>query len=139
MEFARWMDGLLGEELPAWVNMVVLSLDMDRGGAVCLRGIHREDCLEEDKWEDGWPEEDEGDAKTESRILDGKEALGREGGLCEDEGEETEDDAEYCPDTALFIWRSGIEALREAAVWYAQSRREIWLMRGREVEIVVLD
>ncbi len=139
MEFARWMDGLLGEELPAWVNMVVLSLDMDRGGAVCLRGIHREDCLEEDEWEDGWPEEDEGDAKTESRILDGKEALGREGGLCEDEGEETEDDAEYCPDTALFIWRSGIEALREAAVWYAQSRREIWLMRGREVEIVVLD
>ena len=119
--------------------MVVLSLDMDRGGAVCLRGIHREDCLEEDEWEDGWPEEDEGDAKTESRILDGEEALGREGGLCEDEGEETEDDAEYCPDTALFIWRSGIEALREAAVWYAQSRREIWLMRGREVEIVVLD
>ena len=123
MEFARWMDGLLGQDMPKWVNTVFLGLDMDRGGAVWLRGIHRDAGREEDEWEDGRENdcEDEGDARCEAGLW------------------ETADYGEYCPDTALFIWGREPKALKEAAAWYARSREEIWRMNGREIQIVVLE
>lgn len=127
MEFARWMDAALGEEMPEWVNTVVLGLDKDRGGAVCFRGIHREEeCQEDDQWDDAWPEEDEGDVKSGS-------------GIWENEWEETVDYGDYCPDMPLFIWAGGPESLKEAAVWYAQNREDNWRLTGREIQIVVLE
>lgn len=40
VEFVRWMDGILSQELPAWVNTIVVGLDWEKGGALTFAGIH---------------------------------------------------------------------------------------------------
>ncbi len=145
MEFARWMDGLLGEDLPAWVNTVVLSLDMDRGGAVCLWGIHAEESYGDNGWKAG---EDPG---SQGGIWQEERDAWDEGGIWQEEGDagcdnrpwdhqrmEREDYGRYCPNAVLFIWQEGPDALREAAAWYAGSRQEVWRLAGKRLQIVVL-
>lgn len=115
-EFARWMDGLLGPGLPEWVNRVIVSLDMERGGALCFKGIHVSDEWEEDY--QGDERQDEGDASSMEEWL-------KQAGYTDDPwlwgrgGYE-----EYCPAAPLLIWDKGMDetdrlrTLNEAVQWY---------------------
>ena len=42
-EFVRWMDELLNPGLPSWVNMVVVGIDWEKGGALTFTGFHEEE------------------------------------------------------------------------------------------------
>ena len=41
--FVRWMDELLDPGLPAWVNMIVVGFDWEKGGALTFTGVHEEE------------------------------------------------------------------------------------------------
>lgn len=42
MAFARWMDGMLDDGLPSWVNAIAIGLDWERGGALTFAGSHED-------------------------------------------------------------------------------------------------
>ena len=83
--FVRWMDELLNPGLPAWVNLIVVGFDWEKGGALTFIGVHEEekeahraelqekadmdfeewadeeDWVDDEEWEDkeDWVDEDE--------------------------------------------------------------------------------
>ncbi len=77
--FVWWMDELLNPGLPAWVNLIVVGFDWEKGGALTFAGVHEEEreahraelwekadmdfeeWADDEDWEDedDWVDEDE--------------------------------------------------------------------------------
>lgn len=134
-EFSRWLDGLCGEELPRWVNVVILGLDPDFGGSLTFRGIHEEkhEESEEDR-EDFEGDENRGDTKLRGEGP-GEDGTGRGRNL------RKEDYGVYCPDAPVLVWargldlRSRFQELREAVRWHESRKAGSLGERGIRIEV----
>ncbi len=80
--FVWWMDELLNPGLPAWVNLIVVGFDWEKGGALTFTGVHEEEkeahraelwekadmdfeeWADDEDWEDedDWVDEDESES-----------------------------------------------------------------------------
>ena len=134
MEFVRWMDEILDSELPSWVNVIMVNLDWEKGGALTFAGVHEkdEDALAEEMEEKGdmdledtadgnvtdtdetytdeaeTDESDDDESDTNESDVDGSDMV-----MSEKAGPvESDDDLQnqvYLPATPLLIWAKGMD------------------------------
>lgn len=116
-EFAQQLDLFCGEEMPWWVNVIILGLDPALGGMLTLKGIHvDEEPIElEGGWEDFGLFEEEGDAPCRDGEF-GFHGSGKFG--------DRKDYGMYCPQIPTLVWEKGLDinsrmdSLKEAVRWY---------------------
>lgn len=129
MEFARWMDGILRQGLPEWVNDITVWSEPDREGALSLTGIHAEE--EPGLFGTLWGEEPETEEEDQK---EGEESPGPE---------EKKDYGIYRPEAPLLVWGKGIyagsreQSLVEAVQWYVDTAVTAEVLKGISIHVAM--
>ncbi len=134
-EFSQWLDALCGEELPHWVNVIILGLDPELGGVLSFQGIH----VDEEEVEPEGGREDFF-CKEEGDMGSWKEGMG---GYGVQKSEKRHDYGVYCPDVPVLVWEKGLSiesrilSLKEAVRWYLTQIPKSCVLMERGVRIEV--
>ena len=148
MEFVRWMDEILNSGLPSWVNVIMVNLDWEKGGALAFAGVHEkdEDAVSEEMEEKGDIDledtVDENGTDTDERHTDESDEAVPETAESA-ESDDSSQDQVYLPPIPLLIWAKGMdrrdraEFLLNAMQWYVDCGRFAEKTGGREIRILV--
>lgn len=134
--FREWMDTVLADGLPDWVNTIVIGADPERKGELFFVGLHVETLCA------GFGEEAFGEAFTDEEVFTDEEAFADEETLLSGE-KQTQHREPYIPQTPLVVWEKGAPAaerntsLYEALQWYLETGSHAEMLKDNDIRIRV--
>ncbi len=146
VEFARWMDTVLGMGLPEWVSAIIIGFDQENGGRLSFAGIYEEE--EPDYDEEDLDYDQEGSDYDEEESEDDGEGADSHGGESDQGGPAegkagAESHEPYLPQVPLLVWAKGIEPqdrgqlLVNAVQWYMDCGQYAGALKRKGIHILV--